>query len=260
MRFTLPLALLLTVPAVAGAAGNPGRPGMVRLPEGSIGRMYTMVGDTTTRQRVQGFWIDRDPVTRGGFLVFVRANPQWRRSTVAGVYAQAATYLRDWRDDLDSGNARARNLPVTWVSWHAAQAFCRDRGLRLPTLAEWEYAAAADETRHDASRDPRFMQHLISLYAQRGRTAVAPRALVPNAWGIRGLHEYGWEWVDDYNSTLVSDDSRGVGGRDVDAVCASAAIGATNPTNYPAFLRAAVRAGLDGNGGMASLGFRCATS
>ena len=75
---------------------------------------------------------------------------------------------------------------------------------------------------------------------------------------MRGLHDLAWEWVEDFNSVLVSDDSRGVGGRDHDLFCASAAIGATDPNNFPAFLRYAVRAGATGRSSLQSLGFRCA--
>lgn len=263
MRRVLPLLLLLAVSAPAEAAGAGAAParreGMVRLPAGSTARLFTMVSDTATRQAVGAFWIDRDPVTRAQFLRFVRNNPQWRRSNTPGVYALDGTYLRDWRGDLDLGDAAAV-LPVTWVSWHAARAYCEAQGGRLPTLAEWEYAAAADATQRDASRDPAFIQSLTALYARRGHGAHPSPELTANAWGIRGLHEFGWEWVEDFNATIASDDSRGFGGRDVDAVCASAAIGATDTRNYPAFLRSALRAGLDGNSGMASLGFRCAAS
>lgn len=42
--------------------------------------------------------------------------------------------------------------------------------------------------------------------------------------------------------------------------CASSAIGAADPSNYPAFMRAAVRAGLDRQSTMTTLGFRCAVT
>lgn len=250
------------VPASAEAAGTAGAAAaekggaMVSLPAGTYRPLYGKAGDGETR--VQAFRLDRDPVTRGEFLAFVRANPEWRRSQVRGVHADRATYLNDWTGDLEAGAARVLRLPVTWVSWSAARAFCESRGKRLPTVKEWEYAAAASAGERDASRDPAFLQQLTSEYARRGLGLRDIGALEPNAWGVRGLHEMTWEWVEDFNSVLVSDDSRGVGAREFDQVCASAAIGATDPSNYAAFLRYAVRAGLEGRSAMGSLGFRCA--
>lgn len=208
--------------------------------------------------RVETFRLDRDPVTRAEFLAFVQAHPQWRKGAVRGVHADRATYLKDWPSEVDAGDRDALRRPVTWVSWSAARAYCTARGKRLPTVNEWEYAAAASASARDATRDAAFVQGLTAVYAMRGRDLGPVDALAPNAWGVRGLHEMTWEWVEDFNSVLVSDDSRGVGAREFDQVCASAAIGATDPTNYAAFLRFAVRAGLEGRDAMGTLGFRCA--
>ncbi len=235
-------------------ATDPGS-SMVRLPAGELRPLYGSTADSAaTRIGVASFWLDVDAVTRGEYLAFVREHPEWRRSRVRAVHADRATYLRDWADDLDAG--AAPDAPVTWVSWAAARAYCKAQDKRLPTVAEWEYAAAASAGERDASRDPAFIQDLTALYARRG--TAAPHAPRPNAWGVRGLHELVWEWVEDFNSVLVSDDSRGVGARDFGQVCASAAIGAADASNYPAFLRYAVRAGLEGRSAMGSLGFRCA--
>ena len=84
-----------------------------------------------------------------------------------------------------------------------------------------------------------------------------------NVYGVRDLHGLAWEWTLDFNGVLVSDDSReagsGVGERDHTLFCASAAIGATDPTNYPGFMRYAFRAGLTGRSTIRTLGFRCAS-
>jgi len=42
--------------------------------------------------------------------------------------------------------------------------------------------------------------------------------------------------------------------------CASSALGATDPTDYPAFARSAVRAGLTARSTVSGLGFRCAAN
>ena len=44
-------------------------------------------------------------------------------------------------------------VPSTQVSWFAARAYCASLGKRLPTVDEWEYAAAASERRTDATDD-----------------------------------------------------------------------------------------------------------
>lgn len=257
------LALPLSAQIVAwqGQAGHGSAvpaPGMTRL---AAGRYLPLYDAGRGRVAVAGFALDRLPVTRGEFLAFVRGQPTWRRSRVKPVLADRR-YLADWATDLDAGPAL--HAPVTSVSWYAAKAYCAVQGKRLPTMAEWEYAAAADERRTDATRDGEFIRRLLAL-------AVAPRPfpLAPvgsqfrNVHGIADLHGAAWEWTLDFNSVLVSDDSRGMGAggaeRDHRLFCASAALGATDPWNYAAFLRYAVRAGLTGRSTTSSLGFRCAS-
>lgn len=241
------LAELLLAATLAGSLA-----GMVRLPAGSYLPLYRAPGEG--RVRVTAFAIDRDAVTNADFLAFVRAQPAWRRGRVRPVFAERG-YLAEWRADLEPGDAGLRR-PVSSVSWFAARAYCAAQGKRLPTVDEWEYAAAASETHRDAAREPAFVRTLLARYA-----AHRPDSL-RNAYGVRALHGGPWEWTLDFNSVLVSDDSRGLGAggdeRDHGLFCASAAIGATDPSNHPAFLRYAFRAGLTGRTTARTLGFRCA--
>ena len=234
----LPIAHLLVVAS------------MVTLPTGAYRPLYGRAGDAPVK--VAAFQLDRDPVSRGDFLAFVRTHPEWRRSAVAPEAAERGRYLADWRGDLDAGDAAALRRPVADVSWFAARAYCAAQGKRLPTVAEWEYAAAADARTRDATRDPAFIQQLVTRYATRGQSHAPVDAGTRNVFGVRGLHDFGWEWTAD-DGIHHHDRSHAH-----DASCAGAAIGATDATNYPAFLRQAVRSGLTGRSSLSSLGFRCA--
>ena len=243
--------LLLTTTLLAG---------MARIPAGDYVPLYQRAGEE--RVHVAAFALDREPVTNAEWLGFVRAHPAWRRSAVRPVFAERA-YLASWRDDLALGDAATGRQPVTEISWFAARAYCAAQGKRLPTVDEWEYAAAASETRRDAARDPGFVRRLLGLYMARAARALpAVGDGFRNVYGVRDLHELAWEWTLDFNSVLVSDDSReggsGVGERDHTLFCASAAIGATDPSNYPAFMRFAARGGLTARATLRTLGVRCA--
>lgn len=206
--------------------------------------------------------MDINPVTNAEFLEFVRANPKWRRSQVKRLFADEA-YLKHWRGDLDLG-AEADKIaesPVTNVSWFAARAYLKTLGKRLPTEDEWEYVACADETRTDASRDPAFTERLLEWYARPTvRFLPSVQKTTPNVYGIRALHGYTWEWVRDFNNSMVTGESRGDSGLDRNLYCAGGALGTADPHNYAAFMRYAFRSSLKGNYSVSNLGFRGAKS
>lgn len=252
---TTAIALMAVVPEPSFAQAN-ARGDMIRIPGGHYEPLYGSA--RSERVAVSAFRLDRDPVTRGEYLAFVQSHEEWTRSQVAPVKANRASYLADWTTDDDPGRALPLDAPITNVSWFAARAYCDAHDKRLPTIAEWEYVAASSARVRDAARSPEFIQDVVSLYLSRARVLPSVETGGRNYYGVRGMHSLVSEWVEDFNSVLVSDDSRGVGGRDHDFFCASAAIGALDPTNYPAFLRYALRSGLSGRTTMQSLGFRCA--
>lgn len=237
----------------ASVASQRAPAGMVVIPAGAYQSLYATASGR--RVRVSAFALDRAPVTRDEFLEFVRSHPTWRRTSIPRLFADRS-YLSGWRNDLDAGDSVAARDPVTSVSWFAAKAFCAAAGKRLPTTDEWEYVAAASETKRDATNDPRFLALLLARYAAHSR----PPGFV-DVYGVE-FHGQVWEWTLDFNSVVVPDDSRATGGgvdaRDHSLFCAAAAIGATELGNYSAFLRAAMRAGLTGRMTLDGLGFRCA--
>ena len=78
--------------------------------------------------------------------------------------------------------------------------------------------------------------------------------------GVRGLSGLVWEWVDDFNTAMVTGESRADGGIERDLFCGAGAAGAKDTSDYAAFMRQALRSSLKANNTTSSLGFRCAAS
>jgi formylglycine-generating enzyme required for sulfatase activity len=220
--------------------------GMVAIPAGTYRPLHPAPGQATVR--VAAFRLDRDAVTRGEFAAFVARNAEWRRGGIEAARADSS-YLASWSSDVIPGSVGRADEPVTEVSWFAADAYCRAQGKRLPTTAEWEYVAAASETKRDATSDPAFIRRLVALYSTQGTNTP-----FRNAFGVSGMHGVIWEWTDDdgHRAHMAGHSPES------DPTCAGAALGASDATNYPAFLREAVRASLTPRSSARHLGFRCA--
>jgi len=133
---------------------------------------------------VAAFNMDKRPVTNAQYAEFVKsashaAPSGWANGTYPGGQAQ-------W--------------PVTGVSWEDANAYCTSKGLRLPTEAEWEYAARGTDGRlYPWGND--FSSALTnSAEAALGRPeAVAAHRDAVSPFGVLDMSGNVWQWtVDDY--------------------------------------------------------------
>jgi formylglycine-generating enzyme required for sulfatase activity len=217
------------------------------------------VPKTDKKVDVAAFRLDVFPVTNADYLAFVRAHAKWQRSRVAPLFADAQ-YLASWRDDLDLGVADPK-APVVEVSWFAARAYCSARGGRLPTENEWELAAAASPTRKDAREDPAWTAQILAWYERPSpsQLPVVGRGLA-NAWGVHDLHGLVWEWVEDFNDTLVTGDDRSRSDQQTMKFCGAGAANVNDVRDYASFMRFAMRGSLRASYVTSHLGFRCAES
>ncbi len=205
---------------------------------------------------VAPFEADELPVTNRDFLDFAGANSQWQRSKVSPTFGDQG-YLSHWRGDLDAGTPENLAAPVARVSWFAAKAFCQAQGKRLPTINEWEYMARPEAFGKDW---PRVQARILEWYASPGseiQSMPPVKDLLCTQDGVCGLHGLLWEWVEDFGSIIATEEGRGGNRSDDGLFCGAGALGATDPTNYMAYMRYAFRSSLKGAYTIGHLGFRC---
>lgn len=208
--------------------------------------------------RVESFYLDILPVTNEDFLDFVRANPRWQRSRAKRLFVETF-YLKHWAGDLELGTNAPPNAPVTFVSWFAAKAYAAWRHKRLPTVAEWELAAAASPNSTDGANDAAFKRQVSEWYCSPAPVKLSATGHGPaNFWGIHDLHGLVWEWVVDFNTVMVTGDARGDNGLERQLFCGAGALRAKDVENFPAFMRYGFRSSLKADYCVHNLGFRCA--
>lgn len=222
-----------------------------------IGSTYTpLYGRDFLQVTIEDFYMDVYPVTNKEYLKFVKENPKWKRSTVKRLFADG-NYLIDWKSDIELGNLQTEKAPITAISWFAANDYCKCQGKRLPTIDEWEYAAMANKDMPDARKLETYNEYILGWYEKPKTFNNEIGSTFKNYWNVYDLHGLVWEWTSDFNSVLVSGESRKDVDNDSNLFCGSAAIGATDLMNYAAFMRYAIRGSLKAKYTMKNLGFRC---
>jgi formylglycine-generating enzyme required for sulfatase activity len=121
-----------------------------------------------------------------------------------------------WKALMGGGSPSAfkgDTLPVENVTWGDTQTFCQalhdlDAGgkYRLPTEAEWEYAARAGSTDFygmGADKSPistANLQEYTWMNSNSGNKTQPVGTRRPNAWGFADMQGNVWEWCQDWYS------------------------------------------------------------
>jgi sulfatase modifying factor 1 len=161
--------------------------GMVLIPGGTYTSFLTDKGSSA--MAVKPFYLDMKAISNAEFLQFVKLHPQWSRSRVSKLFADAG-YLKHWKGDFTVPE-NLMNSPVTNVSWFAANAYAKWKGKRLPTLNEWEYAGNAPIV-----NDRRPVEKVILDWYNKPAPKVLPAAGTGymNRFNVKGMHGLIWEW------------------------------------------------------------------
>lgn len=249
--FILWLALAAGIAPAAEPAAD-----WVEVPAGRFVSVLAL-GEAGVENPIERFELMRRPVTNAEFLAFVQQHPEWQRDQIPSVFADEQ-YLSHWAQPLALGEAGAE-APVTRVSWFAASAYCDAQGARLPTWLEWEYIAAADETRRDARADPAWRERILGWYSRTGGSALPEVGQHPaNAYGVQDIHGLVWEWIEDFNALMISADNRDQGDPDKLRFCGAGALSTADRDNYAILMRTAMLSALRAEATTRNLGFRCA--
>lgn len=220
------------------------------------GNYVPLYGRDSLMVSILDFQMDVYPVTNQEFIEFVKKHPKWQRSNIKKLFADG-NYLMNWKSDTELGDTQSSKAAITNISWFVANDYCECQGKRLPTIDEWEYVAMANKTQADARTQESYNAYILGWYEKPKTFNNDIGSTFKNYWGVYDLHGLVWEWTSDFNSVLVSGESRKDVDNDNNLFCGSGAIGATDLMNYAAFMRYAIRGSIKAKFSMKNLGFRC---
>lgn len=155
-------------------------------------------GDTPVHTvQLESFYIAECEVTQA----------QWEAVMGTTIYRQ-----RDLRDASYPIYGVGADVPMYYISWDEAQAFCRElsamtgRTYILPTEAQWEYAARGGKHSKGYKYSGSYMVDAVAWYSQNsGRKANPVKQKRANELGLYdmsgNLMEWCYDWYDSYSSS-----------------------------------------------------------
>jgi formylglycine-generating enzyme required for sulfatase activity len=209
---------------------------------------------------LDGFWLDRTEVT----------NARYRRCVEAGACGPPKRSDSDTRQAY-YGDGAYDDYPVVHVTWRQAGAYCQWAGGRLPTEAEWEYAARGPEGRrypwgeeYDGTRlnscDINCGYEWAEGAVDDGYGDTAPAGSYPNSasWcGALDMAGNVWEWMADWFGEYSAERQSNPTGPSSGT---GRALRGDASDGTRAVSRAAARHGMEPERAYEYTGFRCAAS
>ena len=147
---------------------------------------------------INDFYIDITPITNAQFEKFVTETKY-----VTDAEKQQDEY--DWRTYATSDH---RDHPVVNISWNDAQAYAKWAGKRLPTEAEWEYAARGGLTgekypwgKDEPGKKANYGNAELASASLTGEIPLPTKSVKnypANGYGLYGMSGNVWQWCSDW--------------------------------------------------------------
>jgi formylglycine-generating enzyme required for sulfatase activity len=168
--------------------------------------------------KLDSYYLDRTPVTNAQFFIFTRRfsnddpdekppglDQPWTEIDPRSKYGDRKN-LKHWvNGHVPKG---IENHPVTNVTWYDAVAYCQWQGKRLPTEAEWEYAARGGGNGPfpwgEAPPDPSRANFSASGFA----TTTEVGKYAPNAYSLFDMAGNVWQFTSDEWAPYPSKESK----------------------------------------------------
>jgi sulfatase modifying factor 1 len=279
---------------------------MISLPGGDFlmgtdyAESFAADGERPARKvHLQPFSIDSSPVTNKRFAAFIEATgykteaetfgwsfvfrnhiPRAKFGELVTDTVAAAPWWCQvpgavWNAPIGPGSHIQQKMdhPVVHVSWNDAQAYCAWSGTRLPTEAEWEYAARGglvqklypwgDKLRPGGEHRCNIWQGIFPQEdtGDDGYTGTCPvTAFPPNEFGLYSVAGNCWEWCQDWFGVQESFDEITIDPRGPSAGTGRVMKGGSFlcHKSYCNRYRVAARSSNTPDSSTANLGFRCA--
>ncbi|SET00328.1 Formylglycine-generating enzyme, required for sulfatase activity, contains SUMF1/FGE domain [Oceanobacillus limi] len=182
---------------------------------------FFMDSHTVTNKEFKTFIDDTGYLTEAerfgwSFVFYQLINPKTARTVRQKVQQTPWWWVVEgasWKhpEGLDSTIESRMDHPVVHVSWNDAQAFCKWAGKRLPTEAEWEYAARGGLEQKEYPWGNEFMpngEHYCNTWQGKfpyentqedGYLGTASAKSFPvNGYGLYNMAGNVWEWCSDW--------------------------------------------------------------
>jgi len=238
-------------------------PAFVPIPSGTFW-MGCTPGDTNCNGNespryevtVSAFYMTQTEVTNEQYIVFLNANGNTCDGN--GCVNIDSSYLRlSYSGGVWSVDSGYEDHPLVEVTWYGAKAFCEWSGGRLPSEAEWEYAArAGTETIYYCGDSTGCLDDIAWYYSNSNSSTHPVGDKTSNSFGLYDMLGNVWEWTEDcWHSNY--DGHSGTGGVWAGGDCSYRALRGSCWSLNVFFLRSSYRLNTDPTRSDYNYGFRC---